>query len=69
MIRQLAHYGCPEVNTKAIPLQPLTYLLIVFLGLTLTPWFKQAMMDFTRPLWAGRHPSYSIGLHGQLILC
>ena len=55
MIRQLAHYGCPEVNTKAIPLKPLTYLLIVFLGLTLTPWFNQAMMDFTRPLWVGRY--------------
>ena len=46
------HYGCPKVNTLAIPLQATINVLINWLlELTLIPGFCQAIMGFIRPLW------------------
>ena len=46
------HYGCPKLNTKAIPIQITINLFINWLlDLTLTPLFNQAIIGCTRPLW------------------
>ena len=58
-----SHYGCPKVNTKAIPLQATINLFINWLlDFTLIPRFNQAIigftkaiMDFTRPLWVSHY--------------
>ena len=45
------NHGYPNVNTH-ITLQATINLFIYgFLDLTLIPWFNQAIIGFTRPLW------------------
>ena len=52
------HYGCSKVNTKAIPLQTTINVFTNWLlGSALNPEFNQAIIGFTRPLWALLHMS------------
>ena len=55
------HYGCPQANTKAIPLQATINLFTNWLlGSTWIPGFNQAIMGFTRP--------YSLGQYGSAVM-
>ena len=45
------HYGCPKVNTQAIPLQAtFNFFINWLLGLTSSPGFEETIMGFTRTL-------------------